>query len=238
MHEFNVTGEQLAQIAVDARHHATLNPASIMGRKGEITIQDVVNSRMIASPLRLLDCALDNDGGYAIALTSAARARDLKRKPVYVLGAAEAAYVDYYHNLPYPSFPPAGGAVRKATDIAFGMAGVTRDEIDVAGLYDCFTITVARDLEEMGFCKLGEASAYVQAGHTRLGGSMPVNTDGGCLSSSHNGHPGGMHVIEVVRQLRGEVKPNRQIPDARLGVALTQGMAIHGGAGVVIMGVQ
>jgi acetyl-CoA acetyltransferase len=237
MHEFGITSEQLAQVAVDARYHATLNPASIMGHKGEITIEDVVTSRMIASPFRLLDCALDNDGGYAIVVTTAERARDLRKPPVYILGAAEAAYVDYYHNVPYPLFRGEGSAVRSAANIAFGMAGVKRSDVDVAGLYDCFTVTTLRDLEEMGFCDIGAGAAYVAEGHTRLGGSMPVNTDGGCLSSSHNGHPGGMHVIEVARQLRREVAPARQVPDAKIGAALSQGMAIHGGAGVLVMGV-
>jgi len=238
MHEFGVTSEQLAQVAVDARHHATFNPNSIMGDRGEITVDDVMSSRTIASPLHLLDCALDNDGGYAVVLTTTERARDLKATPVTILGAGESIYIDYYLNLPSPLFPPEGGAVRKAADTAFGLAGVTHDDIDVAGLYDCFTVTLLRDLEEMGFCPLGEAAAYVKDGHTRLGGSMPTNTDGGCLSSSHNGHPGGMHVIEVVRQLRGTVTPGRQVPDAQLGVALSQGMSVMGGAGVLVLGVE
>ena len=88
-------------------------------------------------------------------LTTKERARDARKTPVFILGAAEAAYVDYYLNLPYPLFPPEGGAVRRATDIAFAMAGIARKDIDVAGLYDCFTVTVLRDLEEMGFCQLG-----------------------------------------------------------------------------------
>ncbi|HSV83251.1 MAG TPA: thiolase family protein [Ramlibacter sp.] len=237
MHEFGVTSEQLAQVAVITRHHATLNPASIMGRRGQITVGDVLNSRLVASPLHLLDCAQDNDGGYAIVLTSARRARRLKKKPIYVLGCAEGTYIDYYLNMPYPAFPAEGGAVRKAADQAFAMAGIGRQEIDVAGLYDCFTVTLLRDLEEMGFCGLGEGASYVADGHTRLGGSMPVNTDGGCLSSSHNGHPGGMHLIEVVRQLRGEVPAQRQVPGARLGVALSQGMSVAGSAGVAVLGV-
>jgi acetyl-CoA acetyltransferase len=239
MHEFGVTGEQLAQVAVDARHHATLNPQSVMGHRGEITVDDVMNSRMIASPLHLLDCALDSDGGYAIVLTTTERARDLRKKPVYILGAGEGIYIDYYLNLPCPLFPPEGGAVRVAGDTAFGLAGIGRDEIDVAGLYDCFTITLLRDLEELRFCELGDAAAYVKDGNTRLGGSMPTNTDGGCLSNSHNGHPGGMHVVEVTRQLRGgEVTPERQVPDAKLGVALSQGMSVMGGAGVLVLGVD
>jgi acetyl-CoA acetyltransferase len=233
-----VTSEQLAQVAVDARHHATLNPDSIMGHRGEITVEDVLGSRMIASPLHLLDCALDSDGGYAIVLTTAERARDLRRKPVHVLGAGESAHIDYYLNFPDPAFPPEGGAVRRAADTAFATAGVSRDAIDVAGLYDCFTITLVRDLEEMGFCKVGEGADFVAEGHTRLGGSLPTNTDGGCLSNSHNGHPGGMHVIEVTRQLRAEVTPQRQVPDARTGVALTQGMSVMGGAGVLVLGVD
>jgi len=237
MHEFGVTSEQMAEVAVDARYHATLNPNSIMGSRGEITVEDVVTSRMIASPLRLLDCALDNDGGYAVIITSAKRARDLKKKPVYVLGASEAAYIDYYLNLPCPSFPREGGAVRKATEIALGMSGIKREDIDVAGLYDCFTVTVLRNLEEMGFCKIGEGADYVKGGRLRLGGPMPVNPDGGLLSNSHNGNPGGMHVIEVVRQLRAEVEPKRQVKDARIGIAISQGMSVHGGAGVMVMGV-
>jgi acetyl-CoA acetyltransferase len=236
MHDFGVTSEDLAMAAVIARHHATLNPDSIMGRKGEITVADVLASRMICSPLHLLDCALDNDGGYAIVMTTAERARDLKKKPIYMLGAAEAAYVDYYLNLPYPLFPPKGGAVRRATDLALSLAGVTRDDLDVAGLYDCFTVTVLRNLEEMGFCEPGEGKDYVKEGHIRLGGKLPMNPDGGLLSSSHNGNPGGMHVIEVVRQLRGEVPSQRQVKDARLGIALSQGMSIHGGAGVLVLG--
>lgn len=238
MHEFGVTSEQLAKVAVDTRHHATLNPASLMGKRGEITIADVVNSRMIASPLHLFDCAQDNDGGYAIVITSAERARDLRKRPVRVLGVGESAYTDYYLNMPYPLFgAPQGSTVKRATDSAFDMAGVKRSEIDVAGLYDCFTVTVLRDLEEMGFCKLGEAAGFVQDGHTRLGGSMPVNTDGGLLSNTHTFNPGGMHVIEVVRQLRQEVEPARQVPNPKLGVALGQGMSIHGAAGVVVLGV-
>jgi acetyl-CoA acetyltransferase len=100
---------------------------------------------------------------------------------------------------------------------------VTRDDIDVAGLYDCFTVTMLRDLE-MGFCKLGEGAAYFAEGHTRLGGSMPANTDGGLLSNSHNTNPSGMHTVEVVRQLRGECGA-RQVPGARIGVSPAQGYA-------------
>ncbi|WP_091947492.1 thiolase family protein [Trujillonella endophytica] len=234
MHEFGATHADLAEVAVFTRYHATLNPNSIMGRKGEITVEDVLNSRPICEPLNLLDCSLDNDGGYAIVMTSAERARSAKSKPVWVLGGAESTYTDFYTTINDPWFPEEGKAVRRAANRAFDISGIGRDEIDVAGLYDCFTITTIRDLEEMGFCKLGEGAEYVKEGHCRLGGSMPTNTDGGLLSNSHAGDPAGMHTIEVVRQLRGECG-ERQVPNAKIGVSLQQGWAVHGMAGVLVM---
>ena len=135
-----------------------------MGRRGEITVDDVLNSRMICSPLHLLDCAIDNEGGYAIVVTSGAVARNCRQSPVWVLGGAEAAYTDFYTTIQDPWFPRSGNAVRRVGDMVFDMAGVSRDDIDVAGLYDCFTITMLRDLEELGFCKLGEGAAYFARG--------------------------------------------------------------------------
>jgi acetyl-CoA acetyltransferase len=234
MHEFGVSSEDLAEVAVTARYHATLNRASLMGSRGPITVSDVVSSRMVADPLHLLDCAIDNDGGYAIVIASEDIARDCRKPPVWVLGGAEAAYTDAYTTIDVPWFPEDGKAVRRTADMAFEIAGVSRDDIDVGGLYDCFTVTMLRDLEEMGFCKLGEGAEYFSEGHTRLGGSMPCNTDGGLLSNSHCTHPSGMSTIEVVRQLRGECG-ERQVPGARLGVSLAQGMAVHGQAGTLIM---
>jgi acetyl-CoA acetyltransferase len=235
MHEFGVTSEDLARVAVTQREFATLNEASLMGKRGKITVDEVLASRMICEPLHLLDCALDNDGGYAIVVTSEAIARNCRKKPVWVLGGAEAVFTDFYMSVPDPWFPEEGAAVRRCSDRAFAMAGVARDDIDVAGLYDCFTITVLRDLEEMGFCGIGEGAEYVREGRTALGGKMPTNTDGGLLSNSHNGDPSGMHTIEVVRQLRGECG-ERQVPDAQIGVSLQQGWTVHGVASTVIMG--
>jgi acetyl-CoA acetyltransferase len=234
MHEFGVSSEDLAQVAVVQREHATRNPVSLMGERGLLTVDEVMTSRMIADPLHLFDCALDNDGGWAIVLASAPIARDCRRKPIWVLGGGEAVYTDYYASLTRPWFPEEGHAVRKATDIAFAMSGIDRTDIDVAGLYDCFTVTFLRDLEEMGFCKIGEAGDFVREGHTRLGGSMPCNTDGGLLSNTHCGIPSGLHTIEVVRQLRGEAG-ERQVEDAQIGIALAQGRAVHGEAGVLIL---
>jgi acetyl-CoA acetyltransferase len=205
-----------------------------MGSKGEITVDQVMNSRYICEPLHLFDCSIDNDGCYAVVLASAERAKDCKKKPIWILGGSEAYYTDFYATITDPWFPEEGHAVRAATDRAFDLAGVTRDEIDVAGLYDCFTITTIRDLEEMGFCKLGEGAEYVKEGHCRLGGSMPTNTDGGLLSNSHPGDPSALHTIEVTRQLRGECGA-RQVPNAKIGVALQQGYAVHGLAGTLVL---
>jgi acetyl-CoA acetyltransferase len=234
MHQYGVPAEYLAEYSVIARYHATLNPASVMGSRGEITVDDVFASRMISDPLHLLECPLDNDGGYAIVVASEAVARNCKKPPIWVLGGAEATYTDPYQTITPDWISDEGAAVRTTADMAFGMAGVSRDDIQVAGLYDCFPVTVARDLEEMGFCKVGEGGDYIHAGHLRLGGKMPSNTDGGLLSNSHNGNPGGMHVIEVARQLRGECGP-RQAPGVKIGAALSQGWAVHGLASTVIM---
>jgi acetyl-CoA acetyltransferase len=160
-----------------------------------------------------------------------------RKTPVWVLGGGESAFTDFYRTVSDPWFPEEGRAVRTTADTAFAMAGVTRDDIDVAGLYDCFTITTIRDLEELGFCKIGEGAEYVKEGHCRLGGKMPTNTDGGLLSNSHNGDPSGMHVIEVTRQLRSECG-SRQVPNARIGLALSQGWAVHGMAGTLILGTE
>ena len=230
MHEFGVTTEDLARVAVTHRYHATLKPDSIMGRRGEITVEDVLSSRMIASPLHLLDCAIDNEGGYAIVVTSAAVRAELPQARRYGSWAARRPRTPTStRRSRSPGFPE---RIRGAPvgDMVFDMAGVSRDDIDVAGLYDCFTVTMLRDLEELGFCKLGEGAAYFAEGHTRLGGSMPCNTDGGLLSNSHCGSPSGLHTIEVVRQLRGECG-ERQVSGAQIGLSLAQGMSLHGYVG-------
>jgi acetyl-CoA acetyltransferase len=234
VHEFRVDPAHLSEYPVIARRHATLNPASMMGAQGEITLDDVYASRMIADPLHRLECPLDNDGGYAIVVASEAVARNCRKPPVWILGGDEATYTDPYYSISPDWFPEQGQAVRRATEIAFGQAGVGRDDIDVASLYDCFPVTVARDLEEMGFCARGEGAAYIHAGHLTLEGKLPTNTDGGLLSNSHPGNPGGLQVIEVARQLRGEAD-RRQAPGAKLGVVLSQGWAVHGLAGVAVL---
>jgi acetyl-CoA acetyltransferase len=236
LHEFGISKEDLSEIPVANRHYATLNPASVMGHKGELTVEDVMTSKEICSPLNLFDCSGDNDGGYALVVASEEVARNTPN-PVWILGAAESYYSDFYASIPDPWFSEEGLSVKHAADQAFEMAGVSRDEIDVANLYDCFSITMGRDLEEMGFCKPGEGVAFVKDGQTRLGGSLPSNTDGGLLSGSHCGEPSGMPTIEVVRQLRGQCG-ERQVPGARLGVSLSQGFSVHGVAGVLVLGTE
>ena len=234
MHEFGVAREDLAQVPVIHRHHATLNPHSVMGARGELTVQDVLDSRPIADPLHLLDCALDNDGGWAIVIASAEVARNCRQKPIWIIGGAEAIDSDLYMTVDAPWIRREGSAARRVGDIAFAQAGISRENVDVANLYDCFSITFLRDLEELGFCALGEGADYVRAGHTRLGGAMPCNTDGGLLSNTHNGNPTGMMAIEIVRQLRGDAGA-RQVPDARIGFAFSQGAAVHGVCGSVVL---
>lgn len=234
MHEYGTPHEVFAEYPVQMRANAMLKPDSLMGHRGAITVEDVLESRMIASPLHLLECPLDNDGGYAIVVASKEIAKDCKTKPVWVLGGAEATYTDSYMTIPSPWNDPKGQAVRKCSDMAFDMAGIGRDEIDVAGLYDCFAVTVARNLEEMGFCSMGEGADYMKEGHLYRGGKMPANTDGGLMANSHNGNPSGMHTIEVTRQLRGECG-ERQVKDAKIGVTLAQGWSVHGLAGTLLL---
>ena len=187
------------------------------GRRGPLTVDDVIGSRMVCSPLHLLDCALDTDGGYAIVIASAEVARNCRKQPVWVLGGRRGDPHRLLRDDRRPVVPRVGpvGAPDGGDRLRPARAS-TRDDIDVGGLYDCFTVTMLRDLEELGFCKLGEGADYFREGHTRLGGSMPCNTDGGLLSNSHNGMPHGMHTIEVVRQLRGECGA-RQVPGAKIG---------------------
>lgn len=213
MHEFGTTSEQLAEIAVTIRRHAGLNPAAKF--RDPITIDDVLASRVVSSPLHLLDCCIISDGGGAIVVTSAQRARDLPKPPVRILGGSE--------GLCHTSM-----GRRDLTDMAAGqsgpramaMAGVSHADIDMCMIYDSFTITVLETLENLGFCKKGEGGAFVQNGRIGLGGALPINTDGGGLSSNHPGMRGIFLVIEAVKQLRGECGP-RQVPDCK--VALCHG---------------
>jgi len=212
MHEFGTTSEQLAQIAVAVRQHAGLNPNALY--REPMTVQDVLESRMIADPLHLLDCCVISDGGGAVILTTAERARDLARPPVYVLGAAGAG--THWNISQMVDFTESAAA--QAGPLAMSEAGVTPDQIDTVQLYDSFTITVLMMLEGFGFCGRGEGGSFVEDGVLQLGGRLPLNTDGGGLSACHPGMRGIFLLVEAARQLRGEAGP-AQVADCRLALA-------------------
>jgi acetyl-CoA acetyltransferase len=217
MHEYGTTSEQMAEVAVAIRGHAALNP--LAHKREPITVADVLNSKMITTPLHLLDCAIVSDGAAAFVVTAR---KDLRKKPIKVLGQGYGfthAYIGEHDHI------TTTGAVQSGRE-AFAMAGVKPSDIDVAELYDCFTITVIAELEDLGFCKKGEGGAFVEGGRIRLGGELPVTTHGGLLSAVHPGLAGGMfHVVEAVRQLRGECGA-RQVKDAELALA-------HGNGGII-----
>jgi acetyl-CoA acetyltransferase len=217
MAEYGTTAEQFAEVAVSCRAHATRNPAAQM--RDPISVDDVLESRMIADPLHLLDCSLVSDGGSAVIVTSAERAADFSHAPVYLLGAGEGhshEHISQAANL-------TTSAAVEAGQRAYAMAGLGPADMDFAQLYDCFTPTVLVELEDLGFCGKGEGGAFLQTGATRPGGALPVNTHGGMLSHSHPGNPGAMFALtESVWQLRGQAG-ERQVPDATVGLVHAQG---------------
>ena len=216
MHEFGTTSEQLAEIAVGVREYASLNPKAIY--RDPITVDDVVSSRMIADPLHMLDCCAITDGGGAFIMTTAERAKDLAKPPVYVLGAAGAQ--THWNVSQQVDFTTCAGAI--AGPIAFGQAGITHDDVDMLMFYDSFTITCLILLESLGFVKQGEGGPFVAEGHLKRGGKWPLNTDGGGLSSNHPGMRGIFLLIESVRQLRGEGGES-QVPDCEIALAAGSG---------------
>lgn len=217
MHEYGTTSEQMAEIAVAARAHAALNPAAQM--RDPITVDDVMNSRLIADPLRLLDCSLVSDGGSAVILTSAEKAKDFPHQPVYLLGAGEG----HSHEHISQARSLTTSAAKEAGERAYAMAGLSAADMDFAQLYDCFTPTVLVELEDLGFCAKGDGGAFAASGALGPGGAVPVNTHGGLLSHSHPGNPGSMFALtESVWQLRGTAG-DRQVPEAEVGLVHAQG---------------
>jgi len=212
MHEFGTTSEQLAEIAVGVREFAMMNPKAMY--RDPMTVDDVLESRMIADPLHKLDCCAITDGGGAFIMTTAERAKDLAQPPVYVLGAAGAQ--THWNVSQSPDFTTCAGAL--AGPVAFERAGVTHDDVDMLMFYDSFTITCLILLESLGFVKQGEGGPFVAEGHLKRGGKWPLNTDGGGLSSCHPGMRGMFLMVEAVKQLRGECG-ERQVPDAKIACA-------------------
>jgi acetyl-CoA acetyltransferase len=230
MHEFGTTREQMAAVAVAARDWALLNPAA--WEKTPLTIADVLAARMVSYPFTVRDCCLVTDGGGAIVITSAERARSLKKPPVYVLGCGQSVTHASISNMPNLTVT---GALESGR-AAYQMAGLGPAEVDVAELYDAFTINTILFLEDLGFCTKGEGGAFVADGRIGPKGSLAVNTNGGGLSYCHPGMYGLLLMIEAVRQLRGECGA-RQVKGCEVAIA-------HGNGGVlssqatVILGTQ
>ena len=219
MHEFGTTPEQLAEIAVSARAWATMNERARY--QTPITVEDVLASPMESTPLHRLDCCLVTDGAGAFVMTSAERARSLRKPPVYVIGAATCH--DHLMISQMPDLTTTPGVVSGAA--AFAQAGVSPDDVDVLMGYDSFTITALLHLEDLGFCAKGEGGPFAEGGRLGPGGALPMNTNGGGLSYTHPGMYGMFLIVEAVHQLRGECG-KRQVAGAEVAVAHGSGMVL------------
>jgi acetyl-CoA acetyltransferase len=228
MHEFGTTPAHLAEIAVGVREYATLNPNAIY--RDPITVDDVLSSRVIADPLHKLDCCAITDGGGAVIMTTAERATDLRQPPVYVLGAAGAQ--THWNVGQQPDFTTCAGAL--AGPVAFERAGLKPDDVDMIMFYDSFTITCLILLESIGFVPRGEGGPFVAEGNLRRGGRLPLNTDGGGLSSCHPGMRGIFLLIEATRQLRGQAG-EAQVPGCDVALCAGSGGWLSA-IGVAILG--
>jgi acetyl-CoA acetyltransferase len=226
MRRYGTTSEQLAEIAVSTRYHASLNDNAY--KRDLIDVNDVLESRWIAEPLHMLDCAMPIDGAGAFIVARSDRARDLRHPPAFVLGLG--GHVTHR----FPSATPADQEfpVAESARQAFTMAQLRPADIDVAELYDCFTITTLVQLENVGFCEPGEGGAFVGDGRIRIGGALPVNTHGGLLSQGHV--DGMLHILEGVRQIRGQAGAH-QVPDCRVALVTGVGGTISS-HGTVILG--
>jgi len=232
MYEYGTTSEQLAWIKVAASHHAQYNENAML--RNVVTVDEVVNSPMIADPLHRLDCCVISDGGGAIIVTSPEVAKTLKRPLVKVIGAGEA----HKHQMGGKVDLTYSGAVWSGP-MAFDEAHVKPTDIKYASIYDSFTITVLMQLEDLGFCEKGKGGAFVSDGNLIAGtGKLPFNTDGGGLCNNHPANRGGLtKVIEAVRQLRGEAHPNVQVQNCDLALAHGTGGSLgtrHGSATVIM----
>ena len=221
MSEYGTTERQLAAVAVKNHKYAALNPKAQFRK--EITIEDVLRSKMVADPLKLYDCSAITDGAAALVLASEARAKEMGGRPVFIrgmgcgTGTATLQAREEYTSL---------RAAVEAAAQAYKMAGVGPGDIDVACVHDCFTIAEILAYEDLGFCKKGEGGKFVEDGQTYIGGKIPVNVDGGLKAKGHPlGATGVAMAAEIVKQLRGDAGP-RQVPQAHIG--LTHNVSRHG----------
>ena len=219
MHQYGTTRRHLAEVAVAARGWAQRNPEAFM--RDPLSIDDVLKARMISDPFSVRDCCLVTDGGGAFVLVRADRAKDLPKKPVYVLGNGTATWHRQISSMPDLTVT----AASQSGEEAYAMAGLTPKDIDTVQVYDAFTINTILFLEDLGFCKKGEGGAFVEGGAIGPGGRLPVNTNGGGLSCVHPGMYGIFVLIEAVRQLRGDCG-ERQVAGAQTAIA-------HGNGGTL-----
>jgi acetyl-CoA C-acetyltransferase len=232
MYEFGTTSEQLAWVKVAASHHAQHNPNAML--REVVTVEEVVNSPVVADPLHRLDCCVVSDGGGALIVVGPEIAKSLNRPKIKVMGAGEASknQMGGKVDLTYSGARWSGPA-------AFDEAGVKPADIKYASIYDSFTITVLMTLEDLGFCEKGQGGKFVADGNLISGvGKLPFNTDGGGLCNNHPGNRGGMtKVIEAVRQLRGEAHPAVQVKNCDLALAHGTGGSLgtrHGSATLIM----
>lgn len=229
MHEFGTTREDLAEIAVAARAWAVLNPAAT--NRTPITVDEVLAAPLVCEPLGLLDCCLVTDGAGAVVLTRASHAKSMPVKPVYVRGHGQAA--THWTAAAAPDLARLICA-ETASKRAFEMAGIGRDRIDLVELYDSFTITTLMTLEALGFCERGGGREFVGGGRLGPGGAFPINTSGGGLSYAHPGMLGIFLLTEAVKQLRGEVEPERQVAGVKTALVHGTGGTLSSGATCIL----
>ena len=218
MKNYGTTSEQLAEVAVIHREHAMNTPGAQMTKP--LTVDDVLSSKMVSTPYHKYDCSLVSDGGVSFIVTSAERAKDLGiENPVYILGGGEC----YTHEHIFKKEDITTTGAKRSSELAYARAGVTADDIDTAGVYDCFTGTVIMMLEDLGFCPKGEGGPFVSDRQITYGGKIPINTHGGLLSHCHPGIPGSLlHFYEVILQLRGQAG-DRQLQGPELGLVHSLG---------------
>jgi acetyl-CoA acetyltransferase len=222
MHEYGATLDHFGKIAVAGRYHASLNPLAYLRKP--ITVDDYKTSRLVADPVRLLDCVMPANGGRAYILASPERAKTLRKKPVYLKGFGERSN---------PSYGPRAGSdalvmgVKDAGKIAMEMAGVRHSDVNFLQLYDDYIIVVYLQIEDLGFCAKGDVSFYERTDFT-FKGQLPIQTGGGMINVGQPSTAGGtLHVIEAVRQLRGE-GGERQVANAKTGLVTGLGVLPYG----------
>ena len=228
MKQYGMTHEQLAMVAVVQREWAGLNPRASF--RDPITVQDVMNSRLIAYPFHLFECCLVTDGGGALILTNAERAKDFPHKPVYILGSGESVESPMISQMKDLT---SSQAFRIAGSEAFRTSGISHGDVDHLMVYDAFAHLPIWGLEDLGFCERGEAAAFIEDGNTRPGAKLPLNTNGGGLSYMHSGMYGMYALQESVRQMRGTAPA--QVEGAEISVCLGVG-GMFAASGCIVMG--